>query len=225
MADEASREDRARAISPIARWRVCGLLAMLAACNPPPPVAAPDAAPSRDAAHEAVVASKAVTPASVLSREDGVLRVRSDTVAYAPLAQDALNAGDEDAWRQALPGAFARHDEIAADGSSCTDAERIIRFRDAAGRNAVELRGCAGVPPFLAGFSFEDDIVAFRDGLSIGAPVDAVLAALGLPAEAGAGGPALRALEIVNAEDNTTLRLRLDSSRRVRQVEYEPYAG
>ena len=232
MAAEAST-----VIVALRRWGACMLLAAVSACGGAPgekldsdPIAIEPAATTPSPTESAPAAAPEILDeaARILSQEAGVLRLQLDDFAYAPLAQQALTDGDADAWRSALPDRFARHDRHDDAPSSCGEdvRERITRFEDADARNVVELRACDArdAPTFLSGFSLQDDVVALRHGLSIGDRLDDILASVGVDAHA-ATADDVHTLEIVNAEDNTTLRLHLDASKRVRRIEYEPYAG
>lgn len=208
------------------RWPVGALCLALIACSghsaePAGGIAAPDTR-AADAAPSAAPSSPP-TPATVLSDANGVLRVQLDALAYAPLVQAALNEGDEDAWRHALPSPrFAVHRRIDT-GGVCDGGDRVVRYEDSDARNTVELRACQDgeSPAFLAGFSFQDEVVAMARGLAPGATRMAVLAALGLPAATDGIGT----IDIVNEEQNSTLRLHFDDDGRLRQVDYDPYTG
>ncbi len=206
------------------------LLAGGFACSRPDPRSAADtAAVAHDASEAAsALANADARPAGIVrSRAGGVLRIELDELAYAPLSSQALVDGDEPAWRTALPATVLRSERTEPRGDICDGDERIVRFEDVDARNKVELRACAGSRPFLTGFSFRDGIVDFGRGLAIGDTLDVVRGKLGLtPAGNGQADDApVQALEIVNAEGNTTLRLQFDDQRRLRQVDYEPYTG
>ncbi len=215
------------------RWCAGGLLAGVVGCgNPDVPTNQHDSAAATEHGTAATAeSSTASEPAYLLPRQDGLLRMQSDDIAYAPLAMQPLNDGDVDAWRQALPAGFVRRDMLDEGASSCGEdiRERMVHFEDADARNVIELRACAseGAETFLAWFSFQDGIVDFTHGLDIGDSLSDVLAKLGSgeqsPLDQEVDG--VQALEIVNAEDNTTLRLHFDGDGRVRQIEFEPYTG
>lgn len=212
-------------------WLACVLLVTLSACggNSSAPTATsstptvPTYSPAT--ANKAALASTAA-PAIVLSRADGTLRVQLDELANAPLVQDALNEGDETAWRQALPPDFAQHDHTETVGV-CDGGDRISRLGDSGERNTVELRACVegSAPTFLAGFSFMDDVAALERGLVPGISLATVLDALGIPEANATPEEKISSIEIVNAEHNNTLHLHFDDSGRLQQVTYEPYTG
>lgn len=212
-------------------WLACALLVTLSACsgNSPAPTAT-SSAPAVPAnppatANETVPASTAAL-AIVLSRADGTLRVQLDELANAPLVQDALNEGDQTAWRQAFPPDFAQHDHTETVGV-CDGGDRISRIEDSKERNTVELRACVegSAPTFLAGFSFMDDVAVLERGLVPGISLATVLDALGIPEANATPEEKISSIEIVNAEHNNTLHLHFDDSGRLQQVTYEPYTG
>ena len=211
---------------PLGGWPV-GLLCMaLAACGDPSPVPAGAVHGGSDTPGMPVAAPAPPHPpalATLVSHADGVLRVQLDALAYAPLVQATLNAGDENAWRQALPSPrFTLRSAIEPDGV-CDGGDRVVRFEDEGVRNTIELRACqdGASSPFLAGFSLQDPVVALERGLAPGATRASALAALGMATTAGR----IDTIEIVNEEQNTTLRLHFDDDGRLRQVDYDPYTG
>lgn len=230
----APASDRERTVP---RWMSClralamaAMAAATAACVDD--TAAPAVAPTPSVASGASDLASGTAPAAVdapaivLSRTDTRLRVQLDELAYAPLAQDALNDGDEAAWRQALPAAFTAHVHTET-GGVCEGGDRVSRYQDDDARNVVELRACiAGhAHAFLAGFTFTDGVVAFNRGLTPGASLATTLAALGIAETAAAPAETLRSIDVVNAEHNSTLRLRFDDAGRLRQLVHEPYTG